>query len=115
MEKLCENMITQQSGEMFQGLRWTRFYVKIYASFLKDAMNSQRQAAKRSQQLELHKLTAFNKKALGRSPIEVHDAHITFHRIIRVPVDQRLAKFYEKNLAKGYRYASWIQSVLSGS
>ena len=119
-EKLCENMLVEQIGDMFRRWRRTRFYdrvVEICASFLKDAMNSQRQAAKRSQQLELHRPTAFNKEALGlindRSRIEVQDARRNFRAKIYLskhfsrnskgngaPPKERLAKFCEENLAK---------------
>ena len=67
VERLCSDMFMKHINEVFGRWRPTGLYtrvVEICSSFLKDAMASQRQAAQRALQLELHKPACFNAEGL---------------------------------------------------
>lgn len=67
VERLCCDMFMKHINEIFGRWRPTGLYtrvVEICSSFLKDAMASQRQAAQRALQLELHRPACFNAEGL---------------------------------------------------
>lgn len=67
VEQLCNDMFMKLLDRIFGCWRATLLYARVVgicSSFLKDAMASQRQAAERALQLELHKPASFNAEGL---------------------------------------------------